>query len=114
MIRTLKNKPEKFFNDLPDNYIWLEVFDTIGIYAYVGIEIIGNFASFHFEVTEWTHNNLKKMLKDWEQIKEMCVKMGAETLAVSNENTNDKRWPKIIKHFGFDEIRTMLISTQGV
>lgn len=114
MIQIIDKKPDNFFINLPDNYIWVELSAKKEKYGYAGIEIVKNQASLHIEFIAWSHSILKAMLKDWEQIKKICIRLGANQLIASNKNTHDHKWRKFIKLLGFSTIDTVLISTQEV
>ena len=109
MIRFLKTKPMGF-DHLPDHYEWFELVKN-SVYAHVGIEIVGEYASFHINVLEWNHNIAKVLRLDWEDLKSYCRLKGA-TKAVASNKTEDKLWVKFIKMFGFPEPKIIVISEQ--
>jgi hypothetical protein len=113
MIRRLEQKPEGKFEKLPNHYMWFDFCNEDGTYAYVGVEIISIWASFHTEVIRWNHNIAKIFKKDWGNLKILAKSRGAKIAIASNENVDDiKRWTKFIKLFGFPKPKTILMSEQ--
>ena len=105
-------KPEGYFTNLPNHYMWFELYYKDEIYCYAGIEIVDIRASFHTHVLKWNHNIAKQILYDWEDLKFIVKSFGATQAIASNENLEDTRWPKFIKMFGFSEPQKILISIQ--
>ena len=114
MIKQLEQKPEGLFKKLPDHYMWFELYYKKEVYCYIGIEIISVWAAFHMHVIKWNHNITKTFFKDWKTLKATCRELGATTVIASNEDLNDKKWPKFIKMFGFPEPKHLLISNQEI
>ena len=112
MVKQLSVKPEGYFTKLPNHYMWFELYHKSEIYCYIGIEIIGMWASLHTHIIRWNHNTVKTLLKDWETLKHICRELGATQAVASNEDLKDKRWPKFIRMFGFAEPQAILISKQ--
>jgi len=112
MVKRLDKKPDGYFTKLPDHYMWFELYYKSELYCYVGIEIISIWASFHTHVMKWNHNIAKTLFADWHTLKKICKGLGVTQLIASNENLEDKRWPKFIKMFGFSEPQAILISKQ--
>jgi len=112
MIIQATEKPKGYFTKLPDHYLWFDLFDEHGTYAYVGIEIIDIWASFHTHIIRWSHCIAKSLKLDWEELVFLCKEKGVKIAVASNEDMNDTRWPKFIKLFGFPEPQTVLISKQ--
>jgi len=115
MVKRLRNKPYGYFKDAPiNNFLWFEFSYKKEPYAYIAIEVIGAFASAHTEMVKWSHNIAKTMKTDWEEIKSICRSLGVKEVVASNNDVNDKRWPKFIRLFGFDEPKPILVSRQEI
>jgi hypothetical protein len=115
MVKSLTNKPDGYFKDShSDSFLWFEFTYKNDPYAYVAIEVIGAFASAHTEMVRWSHNIAKTMKADWEEIKNICRSLGVKEVAATNNDINDKRWPKFIRLFGFDEPKPILVSRQEI
>jgi len=115
MVKSLPNKPDGYFEGVNnDTFLWFEFSYKKEPYAYIAIEVIGTFASAHTEMMKWSHNIAKTMRTDWEEIKSICRSLGVKEVVASNNDVNDKRWPKFIRLFGFDEPNPILVSRQEI
>lgn len=114
MIIQATEKPSGYFEKLPDHYLWFNLFDENGTYAYIGIEVIDKWASFHTHITRWSHGIAKSLKMDWKELVLICKKLGATVAIASNDDMNDTRWPKFIKLFGFPKPQPVLISKQEI
>ena len=115
MVKRLDKKPEGYFKQSHnDNFMWFELSYKKEPYAYVAIEILGTFASLHTEMIRWSHNIAKIMQIDWEEIKFIYKRFGIKEMIASNDDVNDKRWPKFIRLFGFDKPKPILVSRQEI
>ena len=112
----LQDKPECFSH--VDSGYWYEVTNHIGkSYAYFGVEIFGDKAFVHFHMLDkWTPGKMKQALRDWEMLKGLMKGKGCSLIVVSNYNTEDKAWMKMIQHFGFPDpgVITIAISQQRI
>ena len=111
MVKRLEKKP---FEQASDDILWLGLYYKKELYCYFGIELLKHFVSAHAEVVKWNHNIAKMFKIDWEEIKFICKSLGANEIIASNDNLNDKRWPKFIKMFGFSEPKLILVSRQEI
>jgi len=114
MVKRLDKKPEGYFKGSADNFMWFGLYYKKEVYAYAAIEILGTFASLHTEMVKWSHSVARMMKIDWEEIKFICKSLGVVEMVASNNNVNDKRWPKFIRLFGFSEPKPILVSRQEI
>ena len=114
MVKRLDKKPEGFFVDSAGNFMWFGFYYKNEIYAYVAIELLGSIASVHTEMVRWSHRIARTMQIDWEEIKFICKSFGVVEVVASNNDVNDKRWPKFIRLFGFPEPKPILVSRQEI
>lgn len=68
----------------------------------------------HLEVMAWAPSVLRQMLLDWDELKKIAREMGAKDLYAANKNYKDKRWARLIKHFGFRKVSIIALSYQEV
>ena len=115
MIVELGTRPAVFWNIEPDGNRFLSLhLDNGTQYGLLALESFGTNVNVHLEVFYWTPRVLKRMIADWPKVVAIAVDMGAICLLAINRNYNDKRWPKLIKHFGFPQPATVAISHQEV
>jgi len=115
MVKKILEKPKGYFKQAcSDNLMWFGLYYKKELYAYAAIEILGAFASLHTELIRWNHNIAKTMQIDWEEIKFICKCLGIKEMVASNNDVNDKRWPKFIRMFGFDSPKPILVSRQEI
>jgi hypothetical protein len=114
MVKRLLEKPTGYFVDAHEDFIWFGLYYKNEPYAYVAIEVLGTFASLHTEMIKWSHNIARVMQIDWEEIKFLCKQGGIKEVIASNSDVKDKKWPKFIRLFGFDEPKPILASRQEI
>ena len=118
MIVAMINKPDKIFDHLSDEakYYWFEISDLLGPAYYVGIGTIKGQkeAAIHFEVLRWSVDILRGMKQHWPFVVAFAKHLGCSALVAANWEYLDKRWPKLIKHFGFPQPKIMAISQQEI
>jgi hypothetical protein len=114
MVKQLIEKPDGYFINASENFMWFGLYYKKEPYAYVAIEVLGTFASLHTEMIKWSHNIAKMMQIDWEAIKFICKQIGIKEVIASNNDVKDKKWPKFIRLFGFDEPEPILASRQEI
>ena len=114
MVKRLENKPEGYFKEGLDNFMWFGLYYKKEVYGYAAIEIMGTFASVHTEMVRWSHHVARTMKIDWEEIKFICKFLGVIEMIASNNDVNDKRWRKFIRLFGFPEPKPILVSRQEI
>ena len=113
MLISVENQPS-CFNHLPKHYNWYGLYYKKELYGYIGLEVVGNVASFHTNIKKWTIETSKELHKDWDRLKSLCRKRNVKIAIASNANTNDKKWVKFIKMFGFPEPELVWISQQEI
>jgi hypothetical protein len=109
MIRILQEPPECFRHVTAEG-VFLEHYNKDGLYAYTMLEFDYTVAGFHLEISRWSPSVLKSLKKDWWEILDICEARGVKKLLAQNTATNDQRWARFIKHFGFPEPIPLLIS----
>ena len=115
MIQELDSRPPGVFDErLDDDHHWIRAFNADYVYCYLALKIEKEVAVVHLEMRRWNKTVLKEMLADWEKILYACRNAGATSLTAANPDYLDKRWPKLIKHFGFDEPEIISVSTQKI
>ena len=115
MIKELKSRLDVMFDaELDGDHHWLMGFNDDGTYAYSALKIEGKEAVIHLNVIRWNKGILKEMLADWEEILYACRNAGATSIIAANKDYLDKRWPKLIKYFGFDKPTIVAISKQEI
>lgn len=108
------SRPDEF-SYLPMNIDYLELSNESGPYIHLAVEIIGPYASIHANMLRWTHNVFKDAVKEWENlILFTFIPFGVTQITANTPNINDKRFPKLIKLFGFPEPVNILISTMEI
>ena len=55
----------------------------------------------HFEVSRFSPSILKSMKIDWQGVKSHLERRGVTYIVAANNDWQDERWPKMLKHFGF-------------
>ena len=112
MIRTIERPDE--MSHIPNDHNFFEVIYKEKPCAYMALSFVGNTVAVHLKVVKWSHQTKKVMLSDWEDIKKVLRSRGYQTIIAANEDYQDARWPKFIKHFGFQEPRLIAVSTQNI
>ena len=116
MVKRLSNRPKGYFKQVhnEDNFIWFALYYKKEICAYTAIEVLGLFASIHTEIIKWNHNIARVLKADWEELKFICKRHGVKEVVASNNDVEDKRWPKFIKIYGFPKPEPILVSRQEI
>jgi hypothetical protein len=117
MISILAEKPSAFpFEETGDVYYKLS--DKDGVYAYAALNFFYKpVAVFHLEVERFTHNILRKAVKDdWLYFTSKCEQAGCKTIVIDKPGSFDKNktWMKFIKHFGFNNFTQFTASSQPI
>lgn len=118
MIVISTKRPLEVFDHIgtAEDHYWFEVSDIDGIALYVSLGRIkgSRLGNVHLEVLRWSSTILKGMMVLWPTIVALAGHIGCHSLIAANWDYEDKRWPKLIKHFGFPEPKIMSISQQDI
>ena len=115
MIRFLNTQP-KGVSEIAHHgcELWVECSDDIGVYGYLGLQFMDADCSIHFEVTRFSGVVLKRMIKDWEEVKKEMVHRGIKNVIATNWETGSGHWSRFIGYFGFGEPRRCLVSQLAI
>lgn len=117
MLDTLTEKPDGLFGDINGRDTEQEFF--VGwrwegqkkcIYAYVALEYNRPAVAVHFEVARFSPSILRSMRVDWQGVKSHLERRGITYIVAANNNWQDTRWPKMLKHFGFESTKLIRFS----
>ena len=93
---------------------WYELVDDKGVFGYMALKEELPAVGLHLEILRWSHNVLKTMIEDWQWVLHVVRQMGATNIYATNPNYKDRRWAKLLKHFGFPEPKVMALTVMEV
>ena len=115
MIIRLKEKPEKVFDHIDMDCIWLEGHDDFGLFGYGALKFVDGRGSYHLEFTRFSMGVYESMKRDWPEFISICKENGCKVLSVAPTGDVDlKQWTKLIKLFGFPEPKLIPISEMKI
>lgn len=115
MTGLLRNKPLAIFDHLHDGHVWIVAYNHQGVYGFMAIDIDGRgSAAIHIHPVRWSRDVLQSSLADWKKVKRFLKVNKCTQVVASNPDTEDERWPKFIKYFGFPEPMLVWLSVQEV
>ena len=117
MVRLLAEKPSAFKN-FETGDVYYELFYGALDYAYVCLNFTyAPVAILHLEVKEFTHNILKKGIKeDWNRLKGKCEKNSCYSISITSPGSfeDNAKWMRFIRHFGFKDFTQYTASYQFI
>jgi len=117
MIKLLKERPKETLHiEEPGSCAWheLSIDKTGDVYGWIGVCIIEDQAGLHLVFSGSIIGVYNQAQKDFKGLKRALRDYGVTSIVASNPNTEDKRWPKLIKNFGFPEPELVYISTMEI
>lgn len=94
---------------------WFELsYDGGKVYGWLALQPEPPNVGVHLQMRQWSPSIAKQMIADWPLIVDCARRLGGRLLWAANENYTDKRWPKLIRHFGFPEPRVVSLSMQEI
>jgi len=82
--------------------------------AYWALDIVGDEAAVHLEVIHWSHNTLKQLHKDWDEITSWLKRWHIKKVIAANPHPDNGIWARFIKRVGFPKPQVILISTMEI
>jgi len=117
MIKMLDHTPQEV-NIIKESDLcaWHELtVDRTGeIYAWLGVHIVEDQAGIHAIFKRSIVGIFRQVEKDWKNLRWALKDYGVKSMVASNPNVQDKRWPKLIKKFGFPEPEMVWMATMEV
>ncbi len=105
-------KPECFAHIAGADYLGLKLDEEIC--GYCAIQIHEKTASIHLVFKKWTPSVFRESLKDWKIIRNTLKIRGINKIVASQDNLEDKKWERFIKHFGFNDVQIVKMAVQEI
>jgi hypothetical protein len=110
----LENRPEGFFEPIARSRNMQEFIQLTHDgepAAYLALDYNLPAVAAHFEVLRWSKEILREMVAGWPIVLDHVRGNGCTQLVACNNNINDRRWPKMLAHFGFAPPQIVSVST---
>ncbi len=112
MIGRERDQPECFAHINGAEYF--ELRKNHEVYGHCAVQIHGEMASIHLVFKRWTLSIFRESLKDWGSIRKNLKIRGITQIVASQDNLEDKKWERFIKHFGFDDVQIVKMAVQEI
>ncbi len=83
-------------------------------FGFCAVQIHGQIASIHLIFNRWTLSTFKQSLEDWGLLVSQLKNRGITQVVVSQDNLEDEKWERFIKHFGFDAVQTVKMAMREI
>ncbi len=106
--------PEVFKNHDPRIEAYAAVDQDNEVVCYFGLIYIDQAAILHAEFLKWNYGIAKAVKRGWPKVIEICKAAGCNYILATNEDTEDSRWPKLLRLLGFPEPKLVLSSVLAI